>query len=87
MIVGSSPDIGAALVDSSDVNMISFTGSSMVGAKIMESGGKTMKRLLMELGGKGALIMTEDCDIKQQLEESLASGDSTVAKSAQHLHA
>ena len=79
VIVGSSPDIGAALVDSSDVNMISFTGSSMVGAKIMESGGKTMKRLLMELGGKGALIMTEDCDI-QQLEESLASGDSTVAK-------
>ena len=52
MIVGSSPDIGAALVDSSDVNMISFTGSSMVGAKIMESGGRTMKRLLMELGGK-----------------------------------
>ena len=33
VIVGSSPDIGAALVDSSDVNMISFTGSSMVGAK------------------------------------------------------
>ena len=64
VIVGSSPDIGAALVDSSDVNMISFTGSSMVGAKIMESGGKTMKRLLMELGGKGALIMTEDCDIQ-----------------------
>jgi acyl-CoA reductase-like NAD-dependent aldehyde dehydrogenase len=64
VVVGSSPEIGAALVDSADVNMISFTGSSMVGAKIMESGGKTMKRLLMELGGKGALIMTEDCDIQ-----------------------
>ena len=64
VIIGSSPDIGAALVDSPDVNMISFTGSSMVGSKIMESGGKTMKRLLMELGGKGALIMTEDCDIQ-----------------------
>ena len=33
VIVGSSPDIGAAQADSSDVNMISFTGSSMVGAK------------------------------------------------------
>ena len=33
-----------------------------------------MKRLLMELGGKGALIMTEIAIYKQQLEESLASG-------------
>ncbi|MFL2697154.1 MAG: aldehyde dehydrogenase family protein [Acidimicrobiales bacterium] len=64
VIVGSSPEVGAALVDSKDVNMISFTGSSQVGAKIMEAGGKTMKRLLMELGGKGALIMTEDCDVQ-----------------------
>lgn len=64
VLVGSSPEVGAALVDSPDVNMISFTGSSPVGAKIMEAGGKTMKRLLMELGGKGALIMTEDCDVK-----------------------
>ena len=64
VIVGSSPEIGEALVASSDVNMISFTGSSSVGSKIMESGGKTMKRLLMELGGKGALIMTEDCDVQ-----------------------
>jgi acyl-CoA reductase-like NAD-dependent aldehyde dehydrogenase len=64
VIVGSSPDVGAALVDTKDVDMISFTGSSTVGAKIMESGGKTMKRLLMELGGKGALIMTEDCDVQ-----------------------
>lgn len=63
VVVGSAPEIGAALVDSPDVHMISFTGSSPVGAKIMEAGGKTMKRLLMELGGKGALIMTEDCDV------------------------
>ncbi len=64
VIVGSSPAIGEALVDSTDVNMISFTGSSAVGSKIMEAGGKTMKRLLMELGGKGALIMTDDCDVQ-----------------------
>ena len=64
VVVGSAPEVGAALTDSPDVNMISFTGSSAVGAKIMEAGGKTMKRLLMELGGKGALIMTEDCDVQ-----------------------
>ena len=64
IVTGKGPETGAALVDSRDVNMISFTGSSPVGAKIYENSGKTMKRLLMELGGKGALIMTKDCDVQ-----------------------
>jgi acyl-CoA reductase-like NAD-dependent aldehyde dehydrogenase len=64
IVTGKGPETGAALVDSKDVNMISFTGSSPVGAKIYENGGKTMKRLLMELGGKGALIMTKDCNVQ-----------------------
>ena len=63
VVVGSSPEAGSALVDSPLVNMISFTGSTQIGAKIYEQGGKTMKRLLMELGGKGAMVMTEDCNV------------------------
>ncbi|CAB5015449.1 MAG: aldehyde dehydrogenase family protein [Actinobacteria bacterium] len=63
LIVGSGPDAGSALVDSKLVTMISFTGSSLIGTRIIEQGGKTMKRNLMELGGKGALIMTADCNV------------------------
>jgi acyl-CoA reductase-like NAD-dependent aldehyde dehydrogenase len=63
VVTGARPEVGAALVDSPDVDMISFTGSSVVGAKIFEAGGKTMKRLLMELGGKGAALVLEDADI------------------------
>ncbi len=63
LVVGSGPEAGSALVDSKLVNMISFTGSSVVGARIVEQGAKTMKRNLMELGGKGALIMAADCDV------------------------
>ena len=63
VLTGSGPEAPAALVDSPDVNMISFTGSTQIGAKIYENSGKTMKRLLMELGGKGALIMTDDADV------------------------
>ncbi len=63
LVVGSGPSAGSALVDSKLVNMISFTGSSVIGARIIEQGAKTMKRNLMELGGKGALIMTADCDV------------------------
>jgi acyl-CoA reductase-like NAD-dependent aldehyde dehydrogenase len=67
LINSSGPEAGAALVDSPDVDMVSFTGSTGVGMKIMEAGGKTMKRLLLELGGKGAAVVLEDADIKAAL--------------------
>ncbi len=63
IVTGSGPEAGAALVESPDVDMVSFTGSTAVGTAIYESGAKTMKRLLMELGGKGALVMTDDADV------------------------
>ena len=63
IVVGSGPEVPATLVDATDVNMISFTGSSEVGARIYANGAATMKRVLMELGGKGALIMAEDADV------------------------
>jgi acyl-CoA reductase-like NAD-dependent aldehyde dehydrogenase len=52
-----------ALVESADVDMVSFTGSTNVGVHIAESGSRTMKRLLLELGGKGACIVFGDADI------------------------
>jgi acyl-CoA reductase-like NAD-dependent aldehyde dehydrogenase len=63
VITGSSPATGEALVESPDVDMISFTGSTAVGLRIAEAGGRTMKRLLLELGGKGAGIVLEDADL------------------------
>jgi phenylacetaldehyde dehydrogenase len=72
LVVGSGPAAGAALVDSKLVDMISFTGSSVIGSRIIEQGAKTMKRNLMELGGKGALIMTADCDVSKAVS-SIAS--------------
>ena len=63
IVNGAGPEVPAALVDTRNVDAVSFTGSTGVGAEIMENGSKTMKRLLMELGGKGAAIVTEDADI------------------------
>ena len=63
IVTGSGPEAPAALVASTDVNMVSFTGSTEVGARIYADGAATMKRVLMELGGKGALVMTEDADV------------------------
>jgi acyl-CoA reductase-like NAD-dependent aldehyde dehydrogenase len=67
IVTGSKPEVGSALVDSRNVDMISFTGSTQVGAMIYGAAGKTMKRLLMELGGKGACIVCDDADIQKAI--------------------
>jgi acyl-CoA reductase-like NAD-dependent aldehyde dehydrogenase len=64
VVTGSTPATGAALVESDDVDMVSFTGSTGVGIAIGEVAGRTMKRQLLELGGKGAGVVFEDADIK-----------------------
>jgi len=67
-IVGSKAEVGEALVTSGDVDMISFTGSTAVGSAIFEAGGFTMKRLLLELGGKGACLVLDDADLGKAVE-------------------
>jgi acyl-CoA reductase-like NAD-dependent aldehyde dehydrogenase len=64
VVTGSTPATGAALVESDDVDMVSFAGSTGVGIAIGEVAGRTMKRQLLELGGKGAGVVFEDADIK-----------------------
>jgi acyl-CoA reductase-like NAD-dependent aldehyde dehydrogenase len=60
-------DIAASALLTSDkrVDLISFTGSDKVGAMIQAQAAPTLKRCLMELGGKSALIVRSDADILQ----------------------
>jgi aldehyde dehydrogenase (NAD+) len=51
---------GEMLVTDPRVDLISFTGSTGVGRRIMELGGATLKRLFLELGGKSANILLDD---------------------------
>ena len=64
VVTGSTPATGEALVETRDIDMVSFTGSTGVGMRIGEVGGRTMKRLLLELGGKGAALVFDDADLK-----------------------
>ncbi|WP_128375105.1 aldehyde dehydrogenase family protein [Streptomyces cavernae] len=63
VVSGSRPEAGEAAVDSPDVDMVSFTGSTAVGQRIAEVCGRGMKRQLMELGGKGAAVVFDDADL------------------------
>src|SRR4051795_7625486 len=61
-VTASDHFVGEELTLSPKVDLISFTGSTVVGQRIMEKGAATMKRLFLELGGKSATIVLEDAD-------------------------
>jgi aldehyde dehydrogenase (NAD+) len=62
VVTASDHLVGEELTLSPKVDLISFTGSTAVGKRIMEKGAATMKRLFLELGGKSATIVLEDAE-------------------------
>lgn len=62
-VVNGGVDVGTALTTDRRVDLVSFTGSDAVGAAIQAQTAPTLKRLLMELGGKSALIVRPDADL------------------------
>lgn len=64
MVNGDGPGVGTALSGHPDVNMVSFTGSTRAGSAITKNAADTVKRVSLELGGKGANIVFADADEK-----------------------
>ena len=62
VVTSSDHLVGEELTLSPLVDMISFTGSTVTGQRIMEKGAATMKRVFLELGGKSANIILDDAD-------------------------
>ena len=52
------------LVESPDVDVINYTGSTKVGRQVAEKSAQTLKRICLELGGKTPLVVFEDADIE-----------------------
>jgi betaine-aldehyde dehydrogenase len=63
-VVTGGSDAGQALVEHPDVRMISLTGSSGTGRKIMKTAADTLKRVHLELGGKAPFIVFDDVDVE-----------------------
>jgi len=57
-------EAGAALVQEPLVDKIIFTGSPQIGKKVMEGASKSLKPVILELGGKDAMIIQETCQVK-----------------------
>jgi aldehyde dehydrogenase (NAD+) len=64
MLNGDGPGVGSQLSSHKDVDMVSFTGSARAGRAITIAAAETIKRVSLELGGKGANIVFADADPK-----------------------
>ena len=85
-ITGKGEKIGKYLTEHKEINMISFTGSTSTGKKIMKSASNNIKRLNLELGGKNPILIFSDANISKTVDIiiksfTLNSGQCCVATS------
>jgi aldehyde dehydrogenase (NAD+) len=59
---GDKAEVGEVLTGDPRVDMISFTGSTATGRRIMARGAETLKKVFLELGGKSANVILDDAD-------------------------
>ncbi|MGB3482446.1 MAG: aldehyde dehydrogenase family protein [Mycobacterium sp.] len=71
VVVGDGPTVGDHLVAHPDVRLVSFTGSTATGRKVMATAAGTVKRVLLELGGKGPNIILDDADLDAAIDGSI----------------
>jgi acyl-CoA reductase-like NAD-dependent aldehyde dehydrogenase len=62
LVTGTGPVVGEAISSSEDIDMVSFTGSTRAGRRVMQVGAETIKKISLELGGKSANIICDDLD-------------------------
>jgi len=64
LVSGPGAVIGERLAQHPDVDLVSFTGSTGVGARVAELAGRSVKKATLELGGKSANVILEGADLK-----------------------
>ena len=70
-VVTGDVETGSALVDDPGVDKISFTGSTSVGRIIAQRCGASLKRVALELGGKGPNVVFADADLDDAVAGAL----------------
>ncbi len=80
LVTGSGEAVGDTIVDSPDVPVISFTGSSATGKRIAERAGRRLKRLSLELGGKNGVVVLRDADLDLATDGILWSAFGTTGQ-------
>lgn len=69
LLHGLGPEVGAALTSHAGVDAISFTGGTATGERVAAAAG--FRKLSLELGGKNATVVFDDCDLDRTIEGTL----------------
>ncbi len=91
VVPGFGDDAGERIVRHPDIAKVSFTGSTAVGKRVLAGAASNLKRVGLELGGKGANIVFEDADLARAVGGSLFAifhnqGQACIAGSRLILH-
>jgi len=81
LVNGSGAEVGAALAEHPDVDMISFTGSTRAGVLVAQAAAPTVKRVAQELGGKSPNLVLPDADLSVAVPKGVASAFRNVGQS------
>jgi betaine-aldehyde dehydrogenase len=73
VITGPGSSIGTAIINHPLVRKIAFTGSTEVGANVMRLAADGIKRVSLELGGKSANVIFDDCDFARAVASAVSS--------------
>jgi aldehyde dehydrogenase (NAD+) len=73
LVTGVGPVVGEAIASHPLVDMISFTGSTRAGKRVMELAAQNVKRVALELGGKSPNVLLEDADFEKAVPAGVAA--------------
>jgi aldehyde dehydrogenase (NAD+) len=71
LVTGPGGAIGERLASHPDVDMVSFTGSTLVGRRIAELAAQTVKPVALELGGKSPNVILDDADLAKAIPDAV----------------
>lgn len=74
MVIGPGSKVGDAIIGSSDVQAVTFTGSVNTGTMIAQRCASRMAKVQLELGGKNPLVVLDDANLEQAVDIAIQGG-------------
>jgi aldehyde dehydrogenase (NAD+) len=68
LVMGKGSVVGQAMLDSPDINALTFTGSVTTGRRVADASVKVLRKFQLEMGGKNPLVVLDDADLKIAVE-------------------
>jgi aldehyde dehydrogenase (NAD+) len=79
-VTGGGGEVGAPLLESPDVRVVSFTGSTGVGRQVSEACAPAFKKVHLEMGGKNVVMVMDDADLELAVDGCLWGGFGTTGQ-------